>query len=766
MSNTSNLNLERPDKGADEWHTSLNSNMTKLDTGYGNNVATIADLPQMYIETGTLNYTTGDTITLPVAVDAINEYSVEITATTGAGTDPVFIWVEKGTTNFVVKCTGDNHTDTFDATIYYIGDIASYGGSIYRRWYVSPDAGIADHGDTAETGSFAWVLDQIGATLATVELPGNKTYTITTATIVPSNINIIPQRGAVFDGAGTLTINGTIGVGRYQIFGSSITVVTSSTGRQKIAYPEWWGENTAPGTTDMTVEIQAAIDFCESGKDGYHMSPDVDLASTTYFVSATLTNDASGVSIGCNSGGMATLLRSGNYGGTLEINPSGAALIYHTKVHHTAFIQKTNAPVVGDTHLLIEACALFSITDCYFEQGFKNIVIKGSVKGNLERLTAGGVSLLATYETGAGHLEITESGTSPNINANLKISDCDFTASETLRANTFYGYVLLIRSCDGLWFTNSHFHKSANIGVYFTPYDAGSQITSVKFSNCYIDAQGDGTAGRGVGVSFNGTGTGGLHTIAFDNCEIYDSYGDGDSSHGVVFNTGAVYENIKFSNCMVAYWGRHGFNLAAIGCVGIDINNCTIYNNDLEGADYDGIYIVTGTTRIKINDNIIGSETTGNNTQQYGIYGQGTLADSTITGNLMQGNGIEQIKFAGAVTTSVVKDNEPTTEILTGTVTVNPLLESATIYSNGGAVTATLGSGIYIGQIKTIVMTEATASSTVTFTNMSETVGEPELVNGTGDDGEIATFNAVDETWVGIWTGTEWMTLRATCTFV
>ena len=207
--------------------------MLKLDTGYGNNVSTIADLPQVYIETGTFDHDTGDTITLPVAVDAINEYSVEITATTGAGTDPELIWVEKGTTNFVVKCNGNNTTDTFDATIYYIGDIASYGGSIYRRWYVSPDAGIADHGDTAETGSFAWVLDQIGATLSTVELPGNKTYTITTATAVPSNVNIIPQKGAVFGGAGTLTFDNPDQIAAQQkqvIFGSSITVVFTNSG--------------------------------------------------------------------------------------------------------------------------------------------------------------------------------------------------------------------------------------------------------------------------------------------------------------------------------------------------------------------------------------------------------------------------------------------------------------------------------------------------------------------------------------------------------
>ena len=283
MSNTANLDLERPDKGDTEWHTSLNSNMTKLDTGYGNNVATIADLPQMYIETGTFNHDTGDTITLPVAVDAINEYSVEITATTGAGTDPELIWVEKATTNFVVKCNGNNTTDTFEAVIYYLGDIASYGGSIYRRWYVSPDAAITDHGDDTDTGSFAWVLDQIGAGLATVELPGNKTYTITTATAVPDNVNIIPQKGAIFGGAGTLTFDNPaqiIMTGRQQIFGASITVSFTYSGSAK---PEWWGENTTPATTDMTTEIQSAIDAFGSN---YHT---IGLASgQTYLISGTI----------------------------------------------------------------------------------------------------------------------------------------------------------------------------------------------------------------------------------------------------------------------------------------------------------------------------------------------------------------------------------------------------------------------------------------------------------------------------------------------
>ncbi len=74
--------------------------------------------------------------------------------------------------------------------------------------------------------------------------------------------------------------------------------------------------------------------------------------------------------------------------------------------------------------------------------------------------------------------------------------------------------------------------------------------------------------------------------------------------------------------------------------------------------------------------------------------------------------------------------------------------------SNLNAVDGTLGSGTYIGQIKTIVMTEASNSSTISITNHQTS------------DPEVATFNAVDETGVFLWSGTEWITLFATCTFV
>lgn len=74
--------------------------------------------------------------------------------------------------------------------------------------------------------------------------------------------------------------------------------------------------------------------------------------------------------------------------------------------------------------------------------------------------------------------------------------------------------------------------------------------------------------------------------------------------------------------------------------------------------------------------------------------------------------------------------------------------------SAGGAITATMPDGLFIGQKKTIVMTNATASSTVSITHHETS------------DPEVGTFDAVGETWEGIWQGVKWLTVKATCTFL
>lgn len=195
---TTNYGLGKPARGARGWDVTFNNNMDLIDAAIGDISSEIADSPEVYFETGTFNYTTGDTITLPKSVSAVTEYGVAVVPTSRAGAIGD-IYVTRTTSNFVVKCSENNTTDTFLAIIYYEGDLNAYGASVYREWIVSTDASITDHGDSSDTGSLAWVMSQAGANEVNIRMPGNHTYALQQDVTVPATATLKPDRGAMLD---------------------------------------------------------------------------------------------------------------------------------------------------------------------------------------------------------------------------------------------------------------------------------------------------------------------------------------------------------------------------------------------------------------------------------------------------------------------------------------------------------------------------------------------------------------------------------------
>ena len=268
---TANLNLEKPARGSLNYHNQINRDLDLIDSAHGTVLSQIDGLyAETYLLTDTFNGTTGVTVSLPKSVDSVNEYVVSITPTTRTASIGD-IEVEKNTANFVVKSHGNNTADTFMANVSYAADVGTYGASVFRKWYVSPDSGITDHSDNTDTGSLAWVVDQIGSDKAVIEMPGNKTYDLADSldtTTSSDDIYIIYQSGALIKPAATKSLTMRSPEHIIAPYNQTILDITSnSTNPLKFdkagRFPvNWWG------TTDEAA--QAAI--TEFGRvPGCHM---------------------------------------------------------------------------------------------------------------------------------------------------------------------------------------------------------------------------------------------------------------------------------------------------------------------------------------------------------------------------------------------------------------------------------------------------------------------------------------------------------------
>jgi len=108
-------------------------------------------------------------------------------------------------------------------------------------------------------------------------------------------IKVVPGGCLSISAGVTLTINGPFEAGLYQVF-SGDGSVSFGDGAVKEVYPQWWGENTTPGTTDMTERIQKAIDSISGegviflGSEDYALSSS-GLSETYYNSGASVTAD-------------------------------------------------------------------------------------------------------------------------------------------------------------------------------------------------------------------------------------------------------------------------------------------------------------------------------------------------------------------------------------------------------------------------------------------------------------------------------------------
>lgn len=106
--------------------------------------------------------------------------------------------------------------------------------------------------------TLAAALSTIGSNPVSLVIPAG-TVNITANTTIPANVHLVVQRGGIFNIANgvTLTINGGLSAGHYQIFAWSGTGTLAGSPRLDHALPEWFGALGDGVTNDF-----AALDKC------------------------------------------------------------------------------------------------------------------------------------------------------------------------------------------------------------------------------------------------------------------------------------------------------------------------------------------------------------------------------------------------------------------------------------------------------------------------------------------------------------------------
>lgn len=143
-------------------------------------------------------------------------------------------------------------------------------------------AAAADHSDAKKPGSLAAVLAKAGKKPATILLKGVGVYRLKSGLVVPGNVTIKFERGAILSvpAGKELVINGLIEAGLQQIFSGDGTV--SGTLQVVNIYPQWFGA-VGNGIADDTSAVQKAIDLaCRS------RVLSVDLNRGQYLITKTL----------------------------------------------------------------------------------------------------------------------------------------------------------------------------------------------------------------------------------------------------------------------------------------------------------------------------------------------------------------------------------------------------------------------------------------------------------------------------------------------
>lgn len=650
--------------------------------------------------------------------------------------------------------------------------------------------------DNRDFDNISAAISSIGATVG--ELHIWDTETLTESATFPDTLNVVIHKGGFITKASTYTVtfDGQLTAGPYQIFNGFTAGDVTLAGRTvREIYIQWWEEDAGDGSQDCAPAFRHTIASIPVLSNGGI----IQLIAGKYPVESEIVFDRSGIRVnGVQGGGNSGIdVEFGTYiapaasfaGDIFKFTTTSSTANNSSGVHNLAFRDDFGSGPTQGRNFSINSCihvhdaGQFTAGNLWFEE------IKGSCIKETNAIGGNFTGIYAQYcgDTGKPSLDLDSAAAGAvqgqnwsNVRIENTFSAAAIHLGTVANSNHFSNFVLegadtsaatrgTILVVAGFKDTFSNGHINAHHGdaerVLMTGDFCGfSNIVIGKKANgspteCFLIQGGTNNFFSNIfnreEVAIDGdwymfklssnsdnnvfTGIGLRHMGGWD----IDSGCDHNVVNSVMFDAPAQ----KLINCAGTFCRFEGISgrldvLAAGDLVTLGGNNHYL---SMTAGSLDGVANVV---------NITGDRCTVS-----GLF-------ETITNVcILIDSGADKTKIIGCEFNSVgtaITDNGSNTRISVDNTSVDETITtdaqtlqhwgSTSINTTVGAIGGTLGSGSFIGEVKTVIMTVDNGDYTLSVTNHETS------------DPEAFVFANVDETLILMWSGTEWVTIKSSAT--
>lgn len=367
----------------------------------------------------------------------------------------------------------------------------------YDNHFTSVDASLADIATNVNSfNTLQDALNAIGTQAKTLLI--QKNITITANTTIPPNVNLwfSPQGVITVNNGVTLTINGGITAGLWQIFAGAGTVVGKNA-KITACYPEWFGGKINDQTVDNSPAFDKAQKFFPSVKlsigDYYLLSLFKNIYSATFEGIGRVTN------LGYD---LTNIIQLGNFP-TIQLdqpmltlknltlkgvttNPLNDGILFPSLGSYSVFervyvtgcgghgIHANNKAATG-----VDLCEFLNVK-CYANQGYGVKIELDPTGGNGFNTSKFELVECSSNQLGGFYFDQCSS---------LTIERCHAFWNESVNGTTVYGYTIGTNNVSNLKFINSWSESSGEHNYPDPTHKSGGFVvnggTNLSFDNCH-----------------------------------------------------------------------------------------------------------------------------------------------------------------------------------------------------------------------------------------------------------------------------------------